>query len=319
MAGATGSIAIRTAARAWADVPAVQANGLTLEYEELGRPGDPVMLMVMGLAVQLVFWPDELVERLVAQGFRVIRFDNRDVGLSTKLDHLGMPNIRAQALLFALGLRMRAPYYIDDMARDAEGLLDALGIERAHVVGASMGGMIGQNLAANAPGKVASLTSIMSTTGARNLPRPRARAYKALLSPPAKLGDIEGATQRLMKLLRLIGSQSHPPEEAALRAFCERHARRSHYPPGGARQLLAVAASGDRTEVVKRIKVPTLVIHGDEDPLVRPEAGEATARAVRAGGGQAELRVVRGMGHDFPSNLIPGIVEDIARHCRGAA
>jgi pimeloyl-ACP methyl ester carboxylesterase len=299
-------------------VPTVQANGLTLAYEERGRRGDPVMLMVMGLGVQLVFWPDELVERLAAQGFHVVLFDNRDVGLSTKLEHLGTPNITAQALRYTLGLSMRAPYYIDDMARDAEALLDALGIARAHVVGASMGGMIGQNLAANAPGKVASLTSIMSTTGARSLPRPRPRAYRALFLRPAKDGDIEGATVRLMRLLRLIGSRSHPPEEGALRAFCERHARRSHYPPGGARQLLAIGASGDRTEVVKRIKVPTLVIHGDEDPLVRHEAGAATAEAIRAGGGRAELRVVRGMGHDFPPPFIPGIVEDIARHCRSA-
>lgn len=297
-------------------MPSIAANGLTFEYDERGNPGDPVMLLVMGLGVQMIFWPEALCDMLAAKGFRVVRFDNRDVGLSTKLEHLGTPKIALEALKFALHLPLKAPYYIEDMARDAAGLLGALGIGRAHVVGVSMGGMICQNLAANAPDKVASLVSIMSTTGARRLPKPEARARRVLLMPPAKVGDIEGATRRLMELLRVIGSRTNPAEEGYLREFCERHVRRSYYPPGMARQLVAIAASGNRTPVVRRIKAPTLVLHGDEDPLLPPAHGEATARAIVEGGGAAQFELVRGMGHDLPAPLLPMLAERIARHCR---
>ncbi len=299
-------------------MPPVAVDGLQLEYEELGDSGAPAMLLIMGLGVQLVFWPDELCRLLAAHGFRVIRFDNRDVGLSTKLDHLGTPRVALEAVKYALHLPLKAPYRIDDMARDAQGVLDALGIARAHVVGASMGGMIAQNLAAHAPGRVASLTSIMSTTGARSLPPPTPRAMRALLSTPAKPGDLEGAQRRMRQLLRIIGSHTHPWDEERLRQFCERHVRRSYHPAGAMRQLVAIAASGDRTEVVRSIRAPTLVIHGDEDPLLRLPCGEATARAVRAGGGRATLEVVRGMGHDLPEPLLTRIAGLIAAHCRAA-
>ena len=296
-------------------MPTVEANGLTLAYEEDGDPAGPVMLLVMGLGVNLLFWPDELWQRMVARGFRVIRLDNRDVGLSTKLDHLGTPNVALEALKFALRLPVKAKYVIDDMARDTAAFMDALGIARAHVVGASMGGMIAQNLAARFPQRVATLTSIMSTTGCRSLPGPTARARSALLAAPAKAGDIEGGTVRLMKVLRAIGSRSHPAGEAWLRAFCERHVRRSMHAPGVARHLVAVAASGDRTAVVKRIKAPTLVIHGDEDPLVRPACGAATVEAINAGGGSARLETVPGLGHDLPLELIPRVADAIVAHC----
>lgn len=300
-------------------MPTVEANGLTLAYEEEGDPAGPVMLLVMGLGVNLRFWPDEFCAELGARGFRVIRFDNRDVGLSTKLDHLGTPNIALAAIKYALHLPLKAKYLIGDMARDTAAFMDALGIARAHVVGASMGGMIAQNLAADFPGRVATLTSIMSTTGCRNLPGPTARARRALLGKPAKPGDIEGGTVRLMKVLRAIGSRSHPAEETWLRAFCERNVRRSDHAPGAARQLLAIVASGDRTEVVKRIKAPTLVIHGDEDPLVRPQCGVATVEAINAGGGHARLETVAGMGHDLPLALVARVAEAIAAHCRAAS
>ena len=293
-----------------------QANGLTLEYESLGNPADPVIVLVMGLGMQMVMWPEAFCEMLVAKGFRVVRFDNRDVGLSTHLDHLGMPRIGLEAIKFLLRLPVRAPYLVDDMARDTSALFGALGIARAHVVGASMGGMIAQNLAANDPAKVASLTSIMSTTGKRSLPGPTARARRALLQPPAKRGDIEGATRRLMSVLREIGSRTHPAEEGYLRGLCERHVRRSYDPAGIARQLVAVAASGDRTPVVRRIKAPTLVLHGDEDPLIRPACGEETARVIREAGGDARLEIVRGMGHDLPVPLLPQLADGIAEHCR---
>jgi len=300
-------------------MPSIAANGLTFEYDERGNPSDPVMLMIMGVGAQMIFWPEALCDMLAARGFRVVRFDNRDIGLSSKLDHLGMPKIALEAVKFALRLPLKAPYYIEDMARDSAALLGALGIPRAHVVGASMGGMVAQNLAANAPGKVATLTSIMSTTGSRKLPSPASRARRVLLSAPRKIGDPGVAIAHLMKLLRVIGSRTHPMEEGELRAFCERQVLRSQYPAGAARQLVAIAASGDRTPVVRRIKVPTLVIHGDEDPLLRPACGEATARAIYEGGGSVALERVAGMGHDFPGPLHERIADRIAGHCRQAA
>ena len=300
-------------------MPAIAANGLTLEYDARGNPGDPVILLLMGLGVQMVLWPEEFCDQLAAKGFRVVRFDNRDIGLSTKLDHLGTPSVAIEAIKYALHLPLKAPYRIDDMARDTGALMDALGIGRAHLVGASMGGMIAQNLAASAPATVASLTSIMSTTGCRSLPKPTARARRALMMAPAKPGDTEGAIRRLMTTLREIGSRTHPAEEGYLRKLCERHVRRSYHPAGVARQLVAVAATGDRTAVVKRIRAPTLVLHGDEDPLLRPACGEATVRAIREGGGEARLEMVPGMGHDLPVPLLPRLAETIAAHCRAHA
>ena len=297
-------------------MPSIAANGLTFEYDARGSPGDPVILLVMGLGMQMVIWPEAFCDRLAAAGFRVVRFDNRDIGLTTKLESLGMPSIVRESVKYALHLPVNSPYRIDDMARDTQAVMDALGIARAHVVGASMGGMIAQNLAVLAPGKVASLTSVMSTTGSRKLPQPTMRARRALMMTPAKRGDTEGAIRRMMKVLRAIGSESLPAEEGYLRALCERHVKRSYYPPGVARQLVAIAASGDRTDIVKRIKAPTLVLHGDEDPLVRPPCAEATARAIREGGGKATVEMVKGMGHDLPVPLLPRLADAIAAHCR---
>jgi proline iminopeptidase len=296
-------------------VPAIEANGLTLEYESLGDPADPTILLAMGLGVQMILWPDALCEMLVAKGFHVVRFDNRDAGLSTQLDQLGMPRIGFEALKFMLHLPVKAPYRIDDMAVDTAGLLDGLKIGRAHVVGASMGGMIAQSLAANFPQKVASLTSIMSTTGKRSLPSPTSRARGAMLQRPAKRGDLQGAARQMMNVLREIGSRTYPPDEAWLRDVCERHVRRRHNPAAAARQLVAIAASGDRTATVKRIKAPTLVLHGAEDPLLRPACGEDTARVIREAGGDVTLEIVRGMGHDLPTALLPHIAERIVGHC----
>ena len=300
-------------------MPAISANGLTLEYDTRGNPGDPVILLVMGMGVQMVLWPEVFCDLLAAAGFRVVRFDNRDIGLSTKLDHLGTPSVALAAIKYALHLPLKAPYVIDDMARDTAALMDALGIKRAHLVGASMGGMIAQNLAASAPARVASLTSIMSTTGCRSLPQPTMRARRALMAAPAKAGDTEGAIRRLMKTLRVIGSRTHPAEEGYLRALCERHVRRSYHPPGIARQLVAIAATGDRTAVLKQIRSPTLVLHGDEDPLLRPACGEATASVIREGGGEARLEMVPGMGHDLPVPLLPRLAATIAAHCQAHA
>ena len=299
-------------------MPDIQANGIALHYETRGRESDPAIVLVMGLAMQMIVWSDSFCDLLVAGGFRVIRFDNRDIGLSSHLSQRGVPSIPAAYLRYLLRLRVRAPYVIDDMARDTAALIDALELGRPHVVGASMGGMIAQNLAAGFPEKLASLTSIMSTTGRRSLPQPALKTQRALLKAPAKPGDIEGAVERMMHVLRIIGSRTYPMDSASLRDLCERHVRRSNDPAGSARQLLAIAASGDRTKVVRRIKAPTLVIHGDEDPLVLPASGIETARVIRDGGGTAMVRIVAGMGHDFPLPLLQQIAGAIVDHCRAA-
>jgi len=300
-------------------VPTIEANGLSLCYESRGNEGDPAILLIMGLGVQMILWPEPLIDRLVQAGFRVVRFDNRDVGLSTHLDDLGVPNIAMETIKFMMHLPLKAPYLIDDMAADTVALIDALKLGRPHVVGASMGGMISQNLASQYPDKVASLTSIMSTTGRRSLPRPDWAAARALLEPRARPGDTEGAIQRMVKVLTIIGSRTYPADRGHLREVCERHMRRSNYPAGGARQLMAIAASGDRTRIVRNIGAPTLVLHGDEDPLVLPACGRETAHVIRQAGGRAALAIIEGMGHDLPLPLLPKIAEEIIAHCRAAS
>ena len=297
-------------------MPSVAANGITFEYESLGDPAHPAIVLVMGLGANMRLWPLALCDSLVAAGFRVIRFDNRDAGRSTALDHLGTPSVAKETIKFLLRLPVRSPYSLDDMARDTAGLIDALGLVRPHLVGASMGGMISQNVAALFPGKVASLTSIMSSTGSRRLPGPEGRARRALLARPAKRGDHEGAVKRLMFLLETIGSRSHPPSAPELRDICERHVTQGYNPAGAARQLVAIAAAGDRSAMIGRIKVPTLVLHGSEDPLLRPACGADTARVIRESGGRVEHVVVKGMGHDFPTPLTAEIVGHVAAHCR---
>ena len=292
-------------------MPTIQTNNITLEYEILGPDNGTPLLLIMGLGMQMIGWPEGFCAKLVNAGFRVIRFDNRDVGLSTKLDHLGAPNVPLEFIKFMMRLPLKSPYLIDDMARDAAGLLDQLGLERVHVVGASMGGMIAQNLAAHFPEKVLSLTSIMSTTGRRSLPGPTSKARRALLTPPAKRGDIDGAIARMKSVFRSIGSPGFHESEAALDDLCGRHVRRSYHPPGSARQLIAIAASGDRTKAVRRITAPTLVIHGKDDPLVPFAAGVDTAREIR----RAKLCVIDGMGHDLPTGLHQRLVDEIAGHC----
>ena len=275
----------------------------------------PVVLLVMGLGMQLIAWPPGLVRGLMNAGFRVIRFDNRDVGLSTHLDHLGVPNVSFEYAKFFLRLPLKAPYLIDDMAADTAALIDALGLKRVHVIGASMGGMIAQNLAANYPDKVASITSIMSTTGRRSLPRPTWKMLRAIMLPAAKRGDTQGAIERMEKVFGVISSKTYPPDPIRMREFCTRHIMRSNHPEGGARQLLAIAASADRTYTVRKIKALTLVIHGEEDQLVSPVCGMETAREIVYGGGKARVSIIKGMAHDFPEPLIPQIAGEIIAHC----
>ena len=292
-------------------MPTARANGLSIEYESLGAADAPALLLVMGLGMQLYGWPDEFCQQLVTRGFRVIRFDNRDCGLSSKVP--GPRPLRLRLALAAswLGLRVSTPYRLDDMAADAVGLLDALRIDRAHVVGASMGGMIAQVMAANHPGRVRTLTSIMSSSGNRRVSRSKPAAARALLSRPADPNDVQVVIDHLMNVYSVIGSPRYRPDPVLLRQRIARSVQRSYYPQGTARQLLAIMASGDRRKLLARIAAPTLVIHGADDPLVPVEAGRDTARHIAG----ARLLVIDGMGHDLPAPLFAEIVEAIAAHC----
>jgi proline iminopeptidase len=293
---------------------AIQSNGITLEYESLGDPAAPAVLLIMGLGTQMIAWPDPFCARLVREGFRVVRFDNRDCGLSQKLDELGRPRISRAIVRALLGLPVRAPYGLDDMARDAVGLLDALQIPAAHVVGASMGGMIGQLLAANYPERVRSFTSIMSTTGARHLPQPSVRVRRQLLRRPTDPSNVDSIIEYYERLFAVIGSPGYPTPPEELRARIRRAVERSYYPPGFLRQMAAVMASGDRSLVLGRISCPTLVIHGKADPLVPYPGGVDTAYRIR----DARLVLLDGFGHDFPPQLYERFGDLITAHAREA-
>lgn len=293
-------------------MPNVTANGTLIEYESFGDPAHPPVLLIMGLGLNLLAWPEALVRHLVEGGHRVILFDNRDAGLSQSFDHLGVPNVVWMYLRHKLGLPVTPVYTLDDMAGDAVGLLDALAIPRAHVVGASMGGMIAQNLTAKYPGRVASLTSIMSTTGNRKVMKPRLRALKVLLAPPAPRNRLDLAAKRLAFLMRTIGSTTHPPDAHELLALCERHVQRAYRPAGMARQLVAVGAADDRSALVRGISRPTLVLHGDEDPLLPPPCAHDTAAKIPG----ARLTFIRGMGHDFPKPLLREMADHLLGHFR---
>lgn len=288
----------------------VKANGIEIEYETAGKKGDPALLLVMGLGAQLTIWPDALVEGLAARGLYVVRFDNRDTGLSTDFGAWGVPNIPAAFQKLARGEKVAAPYYLTDMAADAIGLIDALGIDRVHMVGASMGGMIVQILAAQYPARTRSMVSIYSTSGRAGLPPGKPEAL-AMLSAQPEGPSREQRVAHGMKLRQIIGSPAYPAPEAELRAFVENNVDRRWYPEGSARQYLAVMASGDRVELLKTIKVPTLVMHGEEDPLLPVECGRDVARLVPG----AELQTYPGWGHDFPAKLIPTLIDRIAGFC----
>ena len=287
----------------------VRANGVTIEYEETGAPDAPVILLIMGLGMQLVAWPETLCNGLAARGFRVVRFDNRDVGLSTRMPSAGALVTTAMLARAALGLPVRPPYTLDDMARDAIGLLDAIGVDRAHVVGASMGGMIAQILAIEHPERVKSLTSIMSTTGDRALPGPKGKVLRALVRPRPR--DKATAVRRYVEMFRLIGGSGYSPPEAEIRARAEGAISRSFRPDGFARQLIAIQTAPSRVLKLRRVRAPTLVLHGSDDPLVPLAGGEDTAANIPG----ARLRVVPGMGHFLPEALMPLLVDEIARHC----
>jgi proline iminopeptidase len=284
---------------------------LHIEYESLGDPQHPAVVLIMGLGMQLMAWPDLFCQQLVARGYRVLRFDNRDCGLSGRAPGKKRANLLLAMAASALGLPVRTPYTLDDMAGDAIGLMDRLGIERAHIVGASMGGMIAQVLAAKFPQRVLSLTSIMSTSGNRKVSKPTKPARKVLLSRPTNPKDPESVIEYMVNMFGVIGSPGYPSSKEELRSRIGHSVRRAYEPAGTARQLLAIIASGDRRKLLHTIAVPTLVIHGADDPLVPIAAGRDTAQNIPG----ASLLVIEGMGHDFPEALMPRLAQAIADHC----
>jgi pimeloyl-ACP methyl ester carboxylesterase len=285
-----------------------RANGIEIVYETIGDPSNPPLLLVMGLGMQLIHWDRELCELLAERGFHVIRFDNRDSGRSTAID-APVPDLRRMML----GLRVQAPYLLEDMADDAFGLLDQLGIEAAHVVGASMGGMIAQTMAIKRPERVLSLTSIMSTTGERRAGRPKLRVWGVLLrrAPREKQAYVE----HFVRTFRMIGSTGFPIDDDRIRELAAATYDRGHDSAGTARQLAAILASGDRTEQLRSVSVPTTVIHGQADPLVPFRGGRATAQAIP----DARLIAIPGMGHDLPREVWPQVADAVAANARRAA
>jgi pimeloyl-ACP methyl ester carboxylesterase len=286
-------------------MPNIRANGITLEYEIFGKSDAAPLLLIMGLGAQMILWDEDFCERLAARGHRVIRFDNRDIGLSTKFDDAGMPNVMAAMASVMQRKPIEAPYTLSDMAADAAGLLDALQIESAHVVGASMGGMIAQTVAIEHPKRVRTLTSIMSTTGNPDLPPAKPEAMLALMTPPP--ADRAGNIERTVAVFRTIGSPGFPFEEERFRERSARAYDRCFNPAGATRQLVAILASGSRKERLKSVTAPTLVIHGVDDPLVPLAGGLDTAESIPG----AEILTIEGMGHDLPRPAWPRIIDAI--------
>ncbi len=286
-------------------MPRVTVDGIALEYETFGSPAARPLVLIMGLGAQMVLWDDDFCRAFAARNFFVIRFDNRDVGLSDKLDHAGTPNVWTAMQAAGAQRRIEAPYTLNEMADDTVGLMTALGIERAHVVGASMGGMIAQTIAIRHPERLLSLTSIMSTTGSPEVPAASPEAMKVLLTPVPP--DREAYLERAVRSWRVIGSKGFPVDEEEIKARAARSFDRSFHPAGIARQLVAIIASGNRTQALRGVTTPTLVIHGDADPLAHPDGGRHTAATIPG----AELLIIEGMGHDLPRGAWPRLVDAI--------
>lgn len=290
-----------------------KANGIEIEYETFGSRQDPALLLIMGLGAQLTLWPESLCEGLAGQGFFVVRYDNRDVGLSTDFDEAGLPNLMDAMARLMKGEKVDAPYLLSDMAADAIGLIDALGIDRAHMVGGSMGGMIAQVIAATHPTRTRSLVSIMSTSGRYGLPAGKPEAV-AMLSAQPEGTEREQLIAHGMKLRSVISGPGYPTDPAAMRALVERNIDRRYYPPGAARQYLAIMASGPRVDLLKTVKAPTLVLHGEDDPLLPVECGRDVAALVPG----AKIETFPGWGHDVPEQMVPRLVESVSTFCKAA-
>ncbi len=289
-----------------------QVDGIELEYETFGDRGARPLLLIMGLGGQLLLWDEEFCAALADLGHFVIRYDNRDVGLSTKLEHAGAPNLLETMQAAAAGQPVETAYTLDEMADDAAGLLDSLELESAHVAGASMGGMIAQVLVLRHPDRVRSLTSIMSTTGNPDLAPPQPDALGALFRPRAE--DREGAIEQAVELQRTISGSGFPFDLERTRELAARSYDRSFYPAGIFRQIAAVLASGSRRPALASVETPTLVVHGDADPLIPLEGGRDTAQAIPG----AELLVIEGLGHELPPKVWPRFIDAINGHTEKA-
>ena len=293
-------------------MPKAKANNIELEYDTFGDPSSKPMLFVMGLGAQMIRWEEELCMMFVEKGFYVIRFDNRDVGLSTKFEEAGVPDIMKEFMAKQRGESITPPYTVEDMADDAVCLLDALKIEKAHICGASMGGMIVQLIAIRHPTRVLSLTSIMSTTGNPNLPQPKPEAMQVLLKPTPS--EREAYIEESVKRWRVLYGSGFPYPTEKVRETAAALYDRSYYPQGMTRQLVAILATESRVSKLGSIKVPTLVIHGGDDPLVPVEGGKETAASIPG----AELLIIEGMGHSLPIETWPQVVEAIAKNANKA-
>jgi pimeloyl-ACP methyl ester carboxylesterase len=293
-------------------MPQASANNITIEYETYGKPSDPTILLIMGLGMQMIAWPELFCRELASRGFQVVRYDNRDTGLSTKFDGVKAPGVAALLIRHALRLPIRVPYTLGDMADDAIGLLDSLGIEAAHVVGASMGGMIAQNVAATHPQRLRSLTSVMSTSGHRSLPGADPLVSRHLFRSRPKGNDREAVIAHNMRTIELIGSPAFPIDAETRREMVSMSFDRCFYPAGFTRHVAAIVADGDRRSRLRAITTPTLVIHGREDPLVPLAGGIDTAKQIP----WSRMEIIDGMGHNFPVELWPKIVDLISDHAR---
>jgi pimeloyl-ACP methyl ester carboxylesterase len=295
----------------------IKANNIDIEIEDT-HPGDttgrPVVLLIMGLGMQLIAWPPAMVQAIADAGFRVLRFDNRDIGLSQHFDHLGSPSLLWEGLKFRLGWRIRPPYSVQDMAADTVGVLDALQISKAHVVGVSMGGMVAQRVAVLAPGRVLSLSSIMSSSGARGLPEASPAVTRVLLSRPAGKG-VQAAVDHTARLLKAIGSPGFPTPDTELREKVAAAAQRSFHPQGVLRQMVAIAADSSRVAALAQVTAPTLVLHGKADPLVPMACGQDTARRIPG----ARFESIEGMGHDLPPGVVERLLAFLIPHFKAAA
>lgn len=288
-------------------MPQAKANNITVEYESFGSKSDPTILLIMGLGMQLITWPEPFCRDLAARGFHVIRYDNRDTGLSTKFDNTKTPGVVSLLLRSALRLPIRVPYTLRDMAADAAGLLTALEVSEAHIVGASMGGMIAQNLSVQFPEKVRTLTSIMSTSGHRALPGADPLVSRHIFRARPASATREAVIAHNMRTLELIGSPAYPVDEETRREMCTLSFDRCFFPSGFFRHVAAIIEDGDRRDRLQQITAPTLVIHGREDPLVPLAGGIDTAEHVDG----ARLEVIDGMGHNLPPALWPRLIDSI--------
>ena len=287
----------------------VDANGIQIEYETFGEPDSPALLLIIGLGGQLTFWDEKLCQQLAQQGHYVIRFDNRDAGLSSKIEEAGVPDIMKTIESKMKGETINPPYTIEDMADDAVGLLDALGIDKAHICGMSMGGMIAQTIVINYPEKVLSLISIYSRTGDPEEPQAKPEVVELLIAPPPE--ERAGYIEHMLKLWHAIAGPGFPYDEEWLRNFVAQSYDRAYNPEGTARQFVAIMAQKNRRPALKSLSTPTLVIHGADDPLVLVKGGKNTAADIPG----AKLMIIDGMGHDMPhGGAWPQIIDAIVDH-----